>query len=117
RPARRQGSARHGVSRALGAGPCVPGAAGRAERGGSPMTAFSATPPDEGPDGGHCAGDDCVACSGEAVAVRVLRIGADGLADVDAGDGRVEQVSVALVDAVAGDIVLVHAKEAIGVMK
>lgn len=81
------------------------------------MTAFSESPPDEGPDGGHCAGDHCVTCSDEAVAVRVLRIGDDGLADVDAGDGRVEQVSVALVDAVAGDVVLVHAKEAIGVMK
>jgi len=74
-------------------------------------------PEDEGPGGALCACDHCVTCSDEAVAVRVLRIGDDGLADVDAGDGRVEQVSVALVDAVAGDIVLVHAKEAIGVMK
>ncbi|TDC69913.1 hydrogenase assembly protein HupF [Actinomadura sp. GC306] len=64
-----------------------------------------------------CAGDHCVTCSDEAVPVRILRIGHDGLADVDTGDGRVEQVSVALVDAVAGDTVLVHAKEAIGVVR
>jgi hydrogenase expression/formation protein HypC len=67
--------------------------------------------------GGNCAGDHCVTCSDEAVPVRILRVGDDGLAEVDAGDGRVEQVSVALVDAVAGDTVLVHAKEAIGVVR
>ncbi|TDE24952.1 HypC/HybG/HupF family hydrogenase formation chaperone [Actinomadura sp. 6K520] len=66
--------------------------------------------------GGNCAGDHCVTCSDEAVPVRILRVGDDGLAEVDTGDGRVEQVSVALVDAVAGDTVLVHAKEAIGVV-
>lgn len=64
----------------------------------------------------HCAGDHCVTCSDEAVPVRVLRLLDDDLADVDAGDGRVERISVALVDAAPGDIVLVHAKEAIGVM-
>ncbi|TDC81012.1 hydrogenase assembly protein HupF [Actinomadura sp. 7K507] len=63
-----------------------------------------------------CAGEHCVTCSDEAVPVRVLRLRDGGLADVDAGDGRVEQVSVALVDAEAGDTVLVHAKEAIGVV-
>jgi hydrogenase expression/formation protein HypC len=66
--------------------------------------------------GGNCAGDHCVTCSDEAVPVRILRVGDDGLAEVDAGDGRVEQVSVALVDAAVGDTVLVHAKEAIGVV-
>lgn len=64
----------------------------------------------------HCAGDHCVTCSDEAVPVRVLRLRDDDFADVDVGDGRVERISVALVDAVPGDIVLVHAKEAIGVM-
>lgn len=64
----------------------------------------------------HCTGDHCVTCSDEAVAVRVLRLRADGLADVDVGDGRVEEVSVALVDAGVGDTVLVHAKEAIGIV-
>lgn len=68
------------------------------------------------PEGRDCAGDHCVTCSDEAVPVRVLRIRDGGLADVDAGDGRVEEVSVALVDAAAGDTVLVHAKEAIGVV-
>ena len=64
----------------------------------------------------HCSGDHCVTCSDEAVAVRVLRIRDDDLADVDVGDGRVEEISVALVDARVGDVVLVHAKEAIGLV-
>ncbi|TDC57157.1 hydrogenase assembly protein HupF [Actinomadura sp. KC345] len=72
------------------------------------MTSYSAD--------GHCTGDHCVTCSDEAVPVEVLRLRGGGLADVDAGGGRVEQVSVALVDAAVGDTVLVHAKEAIGVM-
>jgi hydrogenase maturation factor len=66
--------------------------------------------------GDHCAGDHCVTCSDEAVAVRVVRLLDDGLADVDTGGGRVERVSVALVDAGVGDVVLVHAKEAIGLL-
>ena len=63
----------------------------------------------------RCAGDHCVTCADEAVAVRVVRLREGGLADVDAGGGRVEEISVALVDARVGDIVLVHAGEAIGV--
>jgi hydrogenase maturation factor len=63
----------------------------------------------------RCAGDHCVTCADEAVAVRVVRLREGGLADVDAGDGRVEEISVALVDARVGHIVLVHAGEAIGV--
>jgi hydrogenase expression/formation protein HypC len=58
-----------------------------------------------------------VTCSDEAVPVRVLELFDGGLADVDAGGGRVERISVALVDAAVGDTVLVHAKEAIGVVK
>ncbi|NMO91328.1 HypC/HybG/HupF family hydrogenase formation chaperone [Actinomycetospora sp. TBRC 11914] len=54
----------------------------------------------------------CVTCSDEAVPVTVLALGDDGLARVDNGRG-VEEVSVALVDAAVGDVVLVHAKEAI----
>jgi hydrogenase maturation factor len=61
----------------------------------------------------HCAGDHCVTCSDEAVAVRVVRLRDGDLADVDVGDGRTEEISVALVDAEVGDVVLVHAKEAI----
>ena len=65
---------------------------------------------------GHCEGDHCVTCSDEAVAVRVVRLRDGDLADVDVGDGRTEEVSVALVDAAVGDTVLVHAKEAIGLV-
>jgi hydrogenase expression/formation protein HypC len=64
----------------------------------------------------HCEGDHCVTCSDEAAAVRVIRLRDGDLADVDVGDGRTEEVSVALVDAAVGDTVLVHAKEAIGLM-
>jgi hydrogenase maturation factor len=63
-----------------------------------------------------CADDHCVTCADEAVAVRVVRLRDGGLADVDVGDGATEEVSVALVDARVGDIVLVHAKEAIGLV-
>jgi hydrogenase expression/formation protein HypC len=65
----------------------------------------------------HCEGDHCVTCSDEAVAVRVVRLYDGDLADVDVGDGRTEEVSVALVDATVGDVVLVHAKEAIGLVR
>jgi hydrogenase maturation factor len=64
----------------------------------------------------ECTGDHCVTCADEAVPVVVVRLLDGGLADVDAGNGRIERVSVALVDASAGDTVLVHAKEAIGVV-
>ena len=60
----------------------------------------------------HCDGEVCVTCSDEAVPVRVLEVLDDGLARVDTGLG-VEEISVALVDAAVGDVVLVHAKEAI----
>jgi hypothetical protein len=64
------------------------------------------------PEVPHCDGEVCVTCSDEAVPVTVLELGDDGLARVDTGLG-VEEVSVALVDAAVGDVVLVHAKEAI----
>ncbi|MGH3377394.1 MAG: HypC/HybG/HupF family hydrogenase formation chaperone [Actinoallomurus sp.] len=64
----------------------------------------------------HCEGDHCVTCADEAVAVRVVRLLDGDLADVDVGDGRTEEVSIALVDAGVGDVVLVHAKEAIGMV-
>ena len=44
---------------------------------------------------------------------RVVELLDFGLAMVDTGDGRTEEISVALVDAGVGDVVLVHAKEAI----
>jgi hydrogenase expression/formation protein HypC len=54
----------------------------------------------------------CVTCSDLAVEVRVLRLLDDSMAVVDTGHGA-ETVSVALVDVVAGDRILVHAGEAI----
>ena len=64
------------------------------------------------PETPHCDGEVCVTCSDEAVPVTVLELCDDGIARVDTGLG-VEEVSVALVDAAVGDVVLVHAKEAI----
>ncbi|SEG68711.1 HupF/HypC family protein [Thermomonospora echinospora] len=59
-------------------------------------------------------GEVCVTCSDTAVPVRVRALLGDGLALVDTEAGA-EKVSVALVDARPGDVVLVHAKEAIAV--
>ncbi len=64
----------------------------------------------------ECHDDVCVTCSDAAVAVRVRELTADGLAVVDTDAGP-EEVSVALVEAGPGDIVLVHAKEAIAVVE
>ncbi|GIH93538.1 HypC/HybG/HupF family hydrogenase formation chaperone [Planobispora siamensis] len=62
-----------------------------------------------------CSGETCVTCSDTAVPVVVVRLLDDDLALVDAGGGR-EEVSVALVEARAGDTVLVHAREALAVL-
>jgi hydrogenase expression/formation protein HypC len=58
-------------------------------------------------------GEVCITCSDTAVAVSVTELLGDGLARVDTGEGTEEEVSVALVDAAVGDVVLVHAGEAI----
>ncbi|GAA4213579.1 MULTISPECIES: HypC/HybG/HupF family hydrogenase formation chaperone [Microbispora] len=63
----------------------------------------------------NCGEETCVTCSDEAVAVTVVRLLDAGLALADTGRGR-EVVSVALVDVRPGDVVLVHAKEAIAVV-
>jgi hydrogenase expression/formation protein HypC len=63
----------------------------------------------------ECVGPTCITCSDAAVAVRVTRLLGAGLALVDTGSGPPEEVSVALVDASVGDVVLVHAGEAIAV--
>jgi D-sedoheptulose 7-phosphate isomerase len=60
----------------------------------------------------ECGSDVCITCSDQAVEVVVLELLGDDLARVDTGSG-VEEVSVALVDAVVGDRILVHAGEAI----
>jgi hydrogenase expression/formation protein HypC len=64
----------------------------------------------------ECHGDVCITCSDTAVAVRIVRLLDDGLAIVDTGQGQ-EEVSVALVTAGAGDMILVHAGEAIAVVQ
>lgn len=61
---------------------------------------------------GPCDEEICLTCSDQALPVTVVEVLADGLARVDTGQGH-EEVSVALVDAAAGDVVLVHAGEAI----
>jgi hydrogenase expression/formation protein HypC len=66
--------------------------------------------------GPTCTSDHCITCGDIAVEVRVVRLLPDGLADVDTGQGT-ELVSVALVSAVPGDTVLVHAGEAIAVVR
>lgn len=62
-----------------------------------------------------CHDEVCITCSDIAQPFRVVRLLDDGLALVDTGAGQ-EEVSVALVTAAAGDVVLVHAKEAIAVV-
>jgi hydrogenase expression/formation protein HypC len=64
----------------------------------------------------ECPDEVCVTCSDTAVAVRIVRLLDDQLAVVDTGKGE-EEVSVALVTASAGDMVLVHASEAIAVVE
>jgi hydrogenase expression/formation protein HypC len=60
-----------------------------------------------------CPGPTCITCSDTAVAVTVVQLLGDGLAMVDTGAGPAEEVSIALVEAAVGDVVLVHAGEAI----
>jgi hydrogenase expression/formation protein HypC len=63
-----------------------------------------------------CSSDEhCITCGDIAVEVRVVRLLPDGLAVVDTGEGE-ETVSVALVSAVVGDTILVHAGEALTVL-
>jgi hydrogenase expression/formation protein HypC len=64
----------------------------------------------------ECHDDVCITCSDQAVEVRVTELLPGGLALVDTGQG-VEEVSVGLVDAAVGTVVLVHAKEAIAVVE
>jgi hydrogenase expression/formation protein HypC len=68
-----------------------------------------------------CDGDACITCGDIAVEVTVLRLLPDQLAIVDTGQNNdqniEEEVSVALVDAAPGDTILVHASEAIAVVK
>jgi hydrogenase expression/formation protein HypC len=71
--------------------------------------------PGPGAGGGpaHCVGDVCITCSDEAVPVLITELRPDELALVATEAGTLEEVSIALVEAGVGDVVLVHAKEAI----
>lgn len=64
----------------------------------------------------ECHDDVCVTCSDTATAVTVLRLLDDDMAIVDTGRGE-EEVSVALVAVGVGDTILVHAREAIAVVR
>jgi hydrogenase expression/formation protein HypC len=64
----------------------------------------------------ECHDEVCITCSDLAVQVRVLRLLDNELAVVDTGGGE-EEVSVALVSASIGDTILVHAGEAITVVR
>jgi hydrogenase expression/formation protein HypC len=74
------------------------------------------TPQPECVGGSGCDGEVCITCSDVAVQVRVLELTGDDLAIVETTAGP-EEVSVAFVDAGPGDIVLVHAKEAIALVE
>jgi hydrogenase expression/formation protein HypC len=63
-----------------------------------------------------CHDEVCLTCSDAAIQVTVVELLADELAIVDTGGSR-EEVSVALVEAAVGDTILVHAGEAIGVIR
>jgi hypothetical protein len=64
----------------------------------------------------QCHDGVCVTCSDTAVEVTVAELLGDGLALVETGSGR-EEVSIALVPAAVGDTILVHAREAIAIVK
>jgi hypothetical protein len=66
--------------------------------------------------GPTCHDDVCVTCSDQAVAVTVARLLDDDLAEVATERGT-EVVSVALVEAAVGGTILVHAGEAIAVVR
>jgi hydrogenase expression/formation protein HypC len=72
--------------------------------------------PDPAPrNGPECHDEVCVTCSDQAERRSVVELRPGGLALVETATGR-EEISVALVEARVGDLVLVHAKEAIGVI-
>jgi hydrogenase expression/formation protein HypC len=78
-------------------------------------SAADGSPSGQRPGPAECHDEVCITCSDKAVAVTVLRLLGDGLAMVDTGASE-EEISVALVSAVPGDTILVHAGEAIGVV-
>jgi hydrogenase expression/formation protein HypC len=63
-----------------------------------------------------CHDEVCITCSDEALPFRIVELLPGELARVDTEDGRTEEISIMLVTAAVGDVVLVHAKEAIAVV-
>lgn len=63
-----------------------------------------------------CRDDVCITCSDIAVPVRIRSVLAGALAIVETAAGP-EEISIALVEARPGDLVLVHAKEALTVVE
>jgi hydrogenase expression/formation protein HypC len=63
-----------------------------------------------------CHDDVCITCSDAAAPFTIVEVRDGQLALVDTG-AATEEVSIALVDALPGDVVLVHAKEAIAVVE
>jgi hydrogenase expression/formation protein HypC len=73
------------------------------------------TPPEFTPE---CHEDVCVTCTDAAVPARIVELCEGGLALAEFAPGaEAEEISVALVKARVGDVVLVHAKEAIVVLE
>ncbi|WP_236792795.1 HypC/HybG/HupF family hydrogenase formation chaperone [Amycolatopsis sp. GM8] len=66
--------------------------------------------------GPECHDEVCITCGDTAVEVTVIELLDLDLAVVDTGESR-EEVSVALVSTAVGDTVLVHAGEAIAVVR
>lgn len=60
--------------------------------------------------------DGCITCGDVAVEVTVIGLLPSAMAVVGTGSGE-EEVSVALVEAAIGDTILVHAGEAIAVLR
>ena len=81
-----------------------------------PLPVLGGPPPEPRPTIPECYGDVCITCSDEAIPVTIVELLDDDLASVDTGQ-TLEVVSVALVDAKVGDTILVHAKEAIAVVR
>jgi hydrogenase maturation factor len=70
-------------------------------------------PPNSNLTSPSCDHDVCITCTDSAVTVRIDQLLSGGFAKVEAG-GALEEISVELIEAEVGDLVLVHAGVAIG---
>jgi hydrogenase expression/formation protein HypC len=59
----------------------------------------------------------CTTCADAAMPGRVVALLPDGMATVEIGEAERQDVSVELVDARVGEVVLVHAGVAIGTLR